>query len=224
MRRLRGLAVVIGIYTAATLVMTFPLIQHPTRTLPSDLIDTLLNTWIIGWDADRLRHGLSGVWDAPIFFPYRNALAFSENLFGIAFLVAPIYWVTHNAVLTYNVAFVASFVVAGTGMFLLAHSLTGNRPAALIAGAYYAFCPYRMLQVMHIQMIATGWMPIGLFGLHRYFQTRRPRWLALFVIAYVLQVTSNMYAAYLLAIPAAWRRPSSRCRPIDCRWPMEWSQ
>jgi len=203
MRRLRGLAVVIGIYTAATLVMTFPLIQHPTRTLPSDLIDTLLNTWIIGWDADRLRHGLSGVWDAPIFFPYRNALAFSENLFGIAFLVAPIYWVTHNAVLTYNVAFVASFVVAGTGMFLLAHSLTGNRPAALIAGAYYAFCPYRMLQVMHIQMIATGWMPIGLFGLHRYFQTRRPRWLALFVIAYVLQVTSNMYAAYLLAIPAA---------------------
>jgi hypothetical protein len=42
-----------------------------------------------------------------------------------------------------------------------------------------------------------------LFGLHRYFQTRRPRWLALFVIAYVLQVTSNMYAAYLLAIPAA---------------------
>jgi hypothetical protein len=69
---------------------------------------------------------LERVWDAPIFFPYRNALAFSENLFGIAFLVAPIYWVTHNAVLTYNVAFVASFVVAGTGMFLLAHSLTGN--------------------------------------------------------------------------------------------------
>ena len=203
MTRLRGLAVVIGIYAAATLVMTFPLLQHPTRTLPSDLIDTLLNTWIIGWDADRLRHGLSGVWDAPIFFPYRNALAFSENLFGIAFLVAPIYWLTHNAVLTYNVAFVASFVIAGTGMFLLAHSLTGSRPAALIAGAYYAFCPYRMLQVMHIQMIATGWLPIALFGLHRYFQTRRPRWLALVVIAYVLQVTSNMYAAYLLAIPAA---------------------
>jgi hypothetical protein len=202
--RLRRLALVIGIYTAATLVMTFPLIQHPTRTLPSDLIDTLLNTWIIGWDADRLRHGLSGVWDAPIFFPYHNALAFSENLFGIAFFVAPLYWVTHNAVLTYNVAFIASFVLAGAGMFLLAHSLTGSRPAALIAGAYYAFCPYRMLQVMHIQMIATGWIPIGLYGLHRYFQTSRRRWLTLFATAYVLQVTSNMYAAYFMAIPAAF--------------------
>jgi hypothetical protein len=204
MTRLRRLAVVIGIFTIATLVMTFPLIQHPTRTLPSDLIDTLLNTWIIGWDADRLRHGLSGIWDAPIFFPYRNALAFSENLFGIAFFVAPIYWVTHNAVLTYNVALIASFVLAGAGMFLLAHSLTGSRPAALIAGAYYAFCPYRMLQIMHIQMIATGWIPIGLFGLHRYFQTSRRRWLALFVVAYLLQVTSNMYAAYFMAIPAAF--------------------
>jgi hypothetical protein len=163
-----------------------------------------LNTWIIGWDADRLRHGLSGIWDAPIFFPYRNALAFSENLFGIAFFVAPIYWVTHNAVLTYNVALIASFVLAGAGMFLLAHSLTGSRPAALIAGAYYAFCPYRMLQIMHIQMIATGWIPIGLFGLHRYFQTSRRRWLVLFVVAYLLQVTSNMYAAYFMAIPAAF--------------------
>jgi Bacterial membrane protein YfhO len=204
MTRLRGPAMTVGIYTVATLVMTFPLIQHPSRTLPSDLIDTLLNTWIIGWDADRLRHGLSGVWDAPIFFPYRNALAFSENLFGIAIFVAPIYWVTDNAVLTYNVAFIASFAFAGIGMFLLAHSLTGSRPAALVAGAYYAFCPYRMLQIMHIQMLATGWMPIGLLGLHRYFQTDRRRWLALFVVAYVLQVTSNMYVAYFMAIPAAF--------------------
>ena len=105
---------VFAVYACATLVMTFPLIRHPTRVLPSDLIDTLLNTWILGWDADRMRHGMTGIWDAPIFFCTAILLAFSENLFGLAVFVAPVYWATGNAVLTYNVAFVGSFALAGT--------------------------------------------------------------------------------------------------------------
>jgi hypothetical protein len=85
----RELAAVLASFLAATLVLTLPVAAHPASTLPSDLVDTLLNTWILGWDADRLAHGLHGVWNAPIFFPYHDTLAFSENLFGLGFLVAP---------------------------------------------------------------------------------------------------------------------------------------
>lgn len=55
-----------------TVALTLPLAPDLKRTLPSDLTDTLLTTWIISWDAERLRHGLRGVWDAPIFFPYHT--------------------------------------------------------------------------------------------------------------------------------------------------------
>jgi hypothetical protein len=68
----RELAIAAALFAIASVILTLPLAQHPTRTLPSDLQDTLLNTWIIAWDADRLRHGLRGVWDAPIFFPYHT--------------------------------------------------------------------------------------------------------------------------------------------------------
>jgi hypothetical protein len=102
---------------------------------------------------------LAGVWDSPIFFPYRNALAFSENLFGLAALVAPVYWTTHDAVLTYNVAFVLSFVIAGAGMYLLAAELTGSRHAAWVAGVFYAFGPYRFAGFsLILPLIATGWI------------------------------------------------------------------
>jgi len=204
MTRARAATGVFLLYFCAAVVMTWPLAQHPMRLLPSDLIDTLLNTWIIGWVADRLPHLLAGVWDAPIFFPYHNTLAFSENLFGLTIFVAPIYWVTHNPILTYNAAFIGSFAVAAIGMYLLVERLTGSRAAAIVAGGYYAFCPYRMSQIDHIQMIATGWMPIGLWGLHRYCESPRRLWLAVFVAAYVLQVTSNMYVAYVMAIPSAF--------------------
>jgi hypothetical protein len=201
------------------LVMTYPLWVHPGRTLPSDLNDTLLTTWIISWDSQRMLHGLRGLWEAPFYYPYHNSLAFSENLLGLAIFVAPVFWVTENPVLTYNVAFLLSFALAGLGMYLLAGALVRNRAAALIAAIFFAFCPLRMSHVSHIQMVATGWIPIALFGLHRYFSTRRARWLAVFVAGYLLQVLSNMYMAYMLAVPvviviaAGLWRDAGRWRP-----------
>ena len=199
----REIALVLGVFIASALVLTLPLALHPARTLPSDLGDTLLTTWIVSWDADRIRHGLRGLWDAPIFYPYRGTLAFSETLLGVAVFAAPVYWMTADPVLTYNVAFVLSFAIAGIGMYLLARELTGSRAAAFAAGMYYAFGPLRMSQISHIQMVATGWIPFALWGLHRYFSTRQFRWLAAFALSWVLQTLSNTYAGYFIALPIA---------------------
>ena len=130
-------------FAVAAIVVTLPLALHLRQSLPSDHTDTLLVTWILGWDADRLRHALHGVWDAPIFFPYRDTLAFSENMLGVAIFVAPVYWATADPVLTYNVAFILAFAIAGAGMYLLARELTGSRAGALAAGLYYACGPFR---------------------------------------------------------------------------------
>jgi hypothetical protein len=56
-------------------------------------------------------------------------------------------------------------------------------------------------QLAHIQMLATGWIPIVLWALHEYFFTFRRRWLALFTIALCLQALSNSYVAYFIAVP-----------------------
>jgi 4-amino-4-deoxy-L-arabinose transferase-like glycosyltransferase len=88
-------------------------------------------------------------------------------------------------------------------MYLLARYLTGSRAAAAIAGAYYAFCPFRMTQAQlaHIQMLAIGWLPIALWSIHSYFESFHRRWLALFVAACCLQVLSNTYVAYFMTVP-----------------------
>jgi hypothetical protein len=198
---LRETGVVFAAFLAASIALTLPLAAHPSRSLPSDLVDTLLNAWIIGWDADRFRHGLQGLWDAPIYFPYHSTLAFSENLLGIAWLVAPVYWMSGNAVLAYNVAFWLSFTIAGLGMYLLVRELTDSRPAAVVAGTFYAFCPFRFAQISHIQMVATGWLPLALWGLHRYFRTSERRWLVVFAAGSALQALSNTYVAYFMAVP-----------------------
>lgn len=194
-------AAVVGGFALLAVAATYPLILHLGDTLPGDLGDPLLNAWTLGWGADRLRHGLSGFWQAPILFPARYAFAFSEQLLGIAIFVAPVMWATGNPVLGHNLAFVGTYVLAGAGMYLLARTLTGRRDAAAIAGVTFAFAPTRAAYLSHLQVLASGWMPVALWGLHGYFIRRSRRALAVFIAAFTLQAWSNAYFLYFLAIP-----------------------
>ncbi|MFI5178440.1 MAG: hypothetical protein ACHQO8_07755 [Vicinamibacterales bacterium] len=205
-----GVAVVLA-FACLSIVVTYPLVLRLGRALPGDLGDPLFTTWLLGWDADRIRHGLHGFWNAPILFPSRGATAFSEHMLGIAIFVAPVIWLTGNPVLAYDLAFLMTAVLAGAGMYLLARELTGRRDAAMLAGLAFAFPPLRALHVSHLQVLAWGWMPIALWGLHRFFaartasDTRAARFaLAVFASAFVLQAFSNGYFIYFLAIAAGF--------------------
>src|SRR5262245_28977000 len=114
-KRAEAAWVVLG-FTAFALAATYPVIRAPGRLVPGDLGDPLLTAWTLAWDADRLRHGLRGVWDALNFFPYRHTLLYSDHLLGVAVFTAPVQWVTGNAVFAYNAAFIASIILSGCGM------------------------------------------------------------------------------------------------------------
>ena len=212
---------VISSFTVLTLAMTYPLAREITRGLPGGLGDPLLNTWTLAWDADRLRHGLLGLWDAPIFYPYSTTLAYSEHLLGIAVLTAPVQWLSGNPVLAYNVAFLMSSVLAGAGMYLLTASLTGTRLAAVVAAVAFACLPFRVAQLGHLQVLMYGWMPIGLWALHRFFSSGSRRALATFCVVFLLQGLSNSYYLYFFALPVVaviafelWRRPEYRLQRL----------
>jgi hypothetical protein len=195
-------AVLVG-FLALAIVWTWPLALRPGTTMAAPFGDPLLNAWILGWDADRLRHGLSGLWTAPPFYPYPDTLAYSEHLLGIAVPLAPIYWLTGNAVLLYNVALIGSFALAGIGMYLLARDLTGRRDAAVLAALAFMWCPNRAPHVTHLQVLMNGWMPVALWALHRYFATGSRRALAGFAVAFVVQGLSNGYFLFFLAVPVS---------------------
>ena len=144
------------------------------RDVPGDLGDSLLNMWILAWDAEHLPRLLTGAmswaqfWNANIFHPSPLALAFSEHLFGQALQILPVYWLTGNIILCYNLLFVSTFALSAFGAYLLVHDLTGDRRAAFIAGLVYGFLPYRIASVPHLQVMSSQWMPFALWGLNRF--------------------------------------------------------
>ena len=219
----REAALVLLGFAVLTVIATYPLVLHLGRALPGDLGDPLFMSWVLGWDADRLRHGLGGIWDAPIFFPDRRTLAFAEHLLGIGIFTAPIIWLSGNPILAYGIAFLLSYVLAGSGMYLLARELTGRRGAAFLAGVGFAFTPIRALHVSHLQVLAWGWMPIALWGLHRYFAGRSRTALIVFAAAFTAEALSNGYFLYFLALASGFVvlfEIASRARTSADRWRM----
>ena len=196
-------AIASALYGAVAVIFTWPLILGLGRDIPWDLGDSLLNAWILAWDANRLLRFLSGdfgalasFFDANIFYPEPLTLAYSEHLVAQAVQILPLYALTGNIILCYNVLFFSTFVLSGLGMYLFVREVTGSPRAAFVAGLIYAFAPYRVPQFSHLQVISSQWMPFVLYGLRRYFETRRVRPLIGAGAALVAQNLSNGH--YLL--------------------------
>ncbi len=214
-----------GVVIAAivlAVVATWPLGLQLDRYVLQAGTDPSINGWALAWAADRIPHGLAGFWTPPAFYPYRDVLAYSENLLGVAVFVAPILWLGGSLTLAYNAAFLLAYIVSAIGAYLLARDCTGSRAAAAIGAFAFVMLPYRVAQAGHLQVQWIGWTAVALWALLRLLRqtraatrtapaghpttdvtaTRTWTMIAVFVGAAVLQILSYGYAAFQLALAA----------------------
>ena len=170
--RLRDVFGAALLFAALTLVLTWPLARGLARDLPGDFGDPLFVTWVLAWDAAHLGRGL---WNANIFYPHPLTLAYSEHFLPQAIEILPVYALTRNPILCYNLVFLSTFVLSGTAMFVLVRELTNSRSAGIVAGLAFMCAPYRLANLPHLQVLSTGWMPLVIYGLRRYFAGRPER-------------------------------------------------
>jgi len=205
-------AVVTSVYAAIAVVMTWPVAWHLGTKIAGDLGDPVFNCWVLLWTSGQVLAALGGnwsalgqYWDGNIFFPEQYTLAFSEHLTPQMVEALPVLALTGNVLLAYNLLFLSTFVLCALGVYLLVRDLTGHALAAFVAGLAFAWAPYRLAQVPHLQVLTSYWMPLALVGFHRYFVSRRLLPLVGGSAALLAQNLSCGY--YLLYFPpflAAW--------------------
>ena len=212
-------------YLALTLLYTWPLAAHLSNGIAHDVGDPLLNTWILWWST-RAVPLTSAWWNAPMFFPAAGTLAFSEHLLGLAPISAPLIALTNQPLVGYNVALIASFVLSALGAYFLGYTLTHRHDAAFIAGIAYAFAPYRLAHIPHIQVLSSYWAPVCLGALHLYVRERRTKWAVLAGFCWVMQSLACGYYLFFLSVLllpwvlwfAAGRLPLRRASALAAIW------
>jgi F5/8 type C domain-containing protein len=199
MARARPVLLAAAAYLLLTLAYLWPLPLHLSHGVPHDLGDPLLNAWILWWSTKALPLS-SHWWNAPFFYPASGVFAFSEHLLGLFPIAAPLIALTHHPLLGYNVALLASYVFCGLGAYFLGYTLTSRHDAAFVAGLAFAFAPYRLAQLPHIQVLSAYWIPVSLAALHRYTAEPRRRWAVLAAGAWLMQGLACGYYLFFLSV------------------------
>jgi hypothetical protein len=100
-----------AIMAGVELAIFWPLIQRLSTAL-HDRFDTMLNTWILTWQARELIRAPLAVFNAPIFHPLPNMLALSEIIWPAAPMTVPILAASGNPLLVYNLTFLGTVFLA----------------------------------------------------------------------------------------------------------------
>jgi hypothetical protein len=196
----RSTAAVVTLFTVLTLVMTFPLWVHPASTMLTNGADADLVLWILSWDAHAFLHQPFAIFDANIYYPFRNTLAFAENLIGTAIFSAPVQWLTGNPVLALNVVSLLSCVLCGIGAWVLGRQLGLGMAASILTGIVFAFSPPRFMRIEQLHLATVHWIPFGLATLHAYLDRGRPRDLKLTALFFMLQALSSGHGAVFMLV------------------------
>jgi len=197
-------AAALAVCLLLALLHTWPLVLHPGRYSSNDNADAQLNEWIMAWVAHQLPRDPLHLFEANIFYPAHDALAFSEPLIVPALMGAPLAWSGGSPVLVYNVVLMLGFALTAFATWLVVERWTGSMAAGLVAGSLFAFNTHTLTRLAHVQGIHLYGLPAALLAIDRLIRDGAWRAAAILAAAMVaLAYTSGylvVFAAVMIAV------------------------
>ena len=208
---------------ALAVVHTWPLATNPATLSSNDNADAQLNEWILAWVQHTLPRAPFHLFQANIFYPANDSLAFSEPLIVPAILGAPIAWLGGSPVLVFNLLAIAGLALTALAGYAWMFAWTGNRIAALLTGSVFAFNTHTLTRLPHVQALHMYGLPLALLAVDRLISSGRTRdaWLIALWLA-VLGYTSGyllVFGVVLVGVAMIVRAPEwlPRMRTVGVR-------
>lgn len=192
MRRRSTDAAVAALFLVLSIAMTWPLARNLSRAV-SDWGDPYLNACYLDWDIYAATHLGTRLFDAPVFYPNHNTLAFSEHLCGLAFFAAPMRWLGAGPLTAANLLWILGFAFTGFGTYVVGRMITGSVGAGIVAGIFAAFVPWRFAQLPHLQIAWGGWLPLMIAALLHFGRDRTWRNAAIFGAMFFMNGWTNLH-------------------------------
>jgi hypothetical protein len=194
----RFLAAAIAVHTLAVALVFWRYAFAPNTV--SDPGDPLLLIWIMEWVQRALLYSPTALFDAPMFHPFADTLAYSDPLIPQALAALPLRFLGLGPVSAYNVVYLGGIVAAGVLTTLLFYELTGDRMAALVGGLVATFPSARLFHLAHLQMQVTLFWPLVLLLIHRTLQRPDARVAGALALTLAAAPLASLYHGLFMAL------------------------
>jgi hypothetical protein len=205
----------LALFIAMAIGHTWPLASDPAHLSRNDNSDAILNEWILAWVAHQAPRDPARLFDANIFHPEHDTLAYSESMLVQSALAAPVLWRGGTPVLAYSLVLIAGFALTGWTMSLVVARWTGSWTAALVSGMAFAFNAHTLTRIPHLQAQHGEFLPLAVYALDGLLNQpaigralRLAVWFTLqsLTSVYLMVFTAAAMCVSVLVRPDAWTR------------------
>ncbi|MBA2302043.1 MAG: hypothetical protein H0W08_05365 [Acidobacteria bacterium] len=194
----RSALAALALFAALTVLHTWPLASALGTLSRHDNADAVLNEWALAWVAHQLPRDPLHLFDANIFYPEVNTLAFSEHLALQGAMGAPLFWAGVPSLVVHNLLVLVGFALTGWTMALVLRRRTGSWSCGILAGMLLAFNSHSLSRIAHLQAVHVEFLPLAIMALDRLLTRPTAANALKLSLAYALQsLTSNYFLVFM---------------------------
>jgi hypothetical protein len=193
----------VGLCFVITGAVCYSLLFNLTKPLSLTHNDVYQNMFIIKHIMDTI---LSGAWQnlstLPMFYGFENSYFFNEPFILHAIAGLPMYMITGNIIVTYNLLAVCTILASLIAVYVFAYHITGKCIQSVIAATVAVLNPFIMGRFPdHLNLVTLVFLPLIFLFVERILKRPSPvNCLVLFLLLTGQLLTSFYYAAFLSLI------------------------
>ncbi len=178
------------LFAVMVCVSTWPLLTGLSALVPPHW-DPRLNSWNMASNCRRILSNPLLLFHGNNFYPYGTTKAFTEVLLVPSLFSMPVFLLSGNPILSYNVTLLLLWSVSGLTMYLCVKEMVGNRWGALLGATVWTLCPFRTDYYLEFQMQMCFAVPLIILYSYRFFRTQSVKHAALACLFLGIQAMSS---------------------------------
>jgi hypothetical protein len=203
----------VGFMIVGIVMSFYPTLSSGFRQMQTDPGDTRLNHYILEHSFQVIFNPHYGgtLWSPQFFYPFKDVLSFSENLWGSA----PLYWLFRAfqpVDIAYQLWMIAVVALCFASFAIVLRFYQVQHLLCALGAFLYAFGMPRQAQFSHQQLLPAFYLPLGFLAVWSFLQTPSLKRLIVALVLIYLQILAGIYLGWffvfslLVLLTIVWYR------------------
>ncbi len=166
--------------------------------VPGDFGDARFNNYILEHDYLYFIGKVNKYWDAPFMYPFKNVIAFSDNLLGTAPIYSIFRCMNGDRETSFQLWLLTLFILNFTCCYFVLRKWSKNNVLSSVGAYVYAFSIFIVGNIYNVQTFPRFIIPFVFYWFWKYLSEKNIKYFLFFCLGIVFQFYCGIYLGFIL--------------------------